>query len=335
MDRLIRKRNGMLDMFRLIGLVCVLLLLNTIDYSNSSFVLAEEPTKQKFRIVGYLPEYRFADYDPASFGSLTDVILFSAQPKLDGHIDASKVLDGETLSKWRTESNKHVRFHLCVGGWERSEHFAVVAASPAKRRVFVENAIELCKKHGLSGVDLDWEHPKDEKEQEAYAALIKDLRSTFAPIHLTVSVTLAAWQNLPKQAFQDADWVQIMAYDHEGKHSTLQGAMEDVEKVIQQGANPSKITLGVPFYGRSVVKSGQTLTYREIQEKFHPDPESDEVKDIYFNGRKTIAAKTEWARSHGLAGVMIWEIGQDAAGSESLLQAIVSSNQLPSGSDKK
>ena len=43
---------------------------------------------------------------------------------------------------------------------------------------------------------------------------------------------------------------------------------------------------------------------------------------MYFNGPETIAKKTRYAIEAGLGGVMIWELGQDAEGEASLLQAI-------------
>jgi GH18 family chitinase len=41
---------------------------------------------------------------------------------------------------------------------------------------------------------------------------------------------------------------------------------------------------------------------------------------ISCNGPATIAKKTELSKSHG--GIMIWELGQDASGDDSLLKVI-------------
>jgi GH18 family chitinase len=41
-----------------------------------------------------------------------------------------------------------------------------------------------------------------------------------------------------------------------------------------------------------------------------------------FNGPELIRRKTEFALEAGLAGVMFWERGQDAAGDGSLLKVI-------------
>lgn len=278
---------------------------------------AEPPA---FRIAAYLPEYR--EFDPAAARGLTDLILFSATPAESGKLDLSRLrrLPWAKLRAFKTQ--ERIRLILCVGGWERSTHFAVVAASDERRREFVQSAVRVCLDERLDGLDLDWEHPRNEAEQEGYARLLTELRKAFEPLGLTLTVTVAAWQKLPAKAFDVVDWVNVMAYDHPGRHSTLEGAQADVKKLIEAGAPARKITLGLPFYGRDVAKRGRTLTYREIIAKHHPGPGVDEIDNVFFNGPDTIVRKARYARESGLAGVMVWEIGQDASGEDSLLKVI-------------
>jgi GH18 family chitinase len=44
---------------------------------------------------------------------------------------------------------------------------------------------------------------------------------------------------------------------------------------------------------------------------------------MYFNGVSTITRKVKFAQQTLLGGVMIWEIGQDATGDNSLLKSIL------------
>ena len=113
-----------------------------------------------------------------------------------------------------------------------------------------------------------------------------------------------------------------MSYDHDGRHSTFEAAQQDVQALVAAGAPREKIILGLPLYGRQVKNREQALAYRDLVAKYQPKPETDEVNGLYFNGPATIRRKTEFVRAAGLGGVMVWELGQDASGEQSLLKAI-------------
>ena len=276
----------------------------------------------EFRVAGYLPDYRMSEFDPAAARLLTDLILFSAELTADGQLDLTRLKDAPLAKLRALKTRERMRLILCVGGWERSAHFAAVAASSALRREFVHAAVRVCLDERLDGIDLDWEHPKDEAQQEAYGTLLADLNTAFKPHGLTLSVTIAAGQRLPRVAFDFVDWVQVMAYDHGGRHSTFEAAKEDVAALIGTGIPTRKIVLGLPFYGRDVNDRGRSLAYREVVAKHDPKPDVDEIDGVYFNGPTTIGRKTAFALESKLGGVMVWEIGQDAPGSRSLLRVI-------------
>ena len=200
--------------------------------------------------------------------------------------------------------------------------FAAVAASDETRRKFIKAAVKVCLDERFDGIDLDWEHPKNDKEQADYAALLEACRDGFQPHGLMLSVTMAAWQKLPRKAFGAVDAVHVMSYDNQGRHSTFDAAKADVKAMLDQGAPKEKIVLGLPFYGRRISKGREAWTYRQLVAKYKPAPETDEVDAIYFNGPATIRRKTEYALESRLGGVMMWELGQDAEGKKSLFGAI-------------
>jgi GH18 family chitinase len=278
------------------------------------------PAAAGFRVVGYLPDYRA--FDPAAARGVTDLVVFSAEPTAAGDLDLSRLRRVRWADLRAFKTRHRVRLVLCVGGWERSRHFAAVAASDPARQAFAATAVRVCLAERLDGLDLDWEHPTGRAEQEGYARLLADLRAAFAPHGLVLSVTMAAWQGLPRAGFEAADWVNVMAYDHPGRHSTFEQARADVDRLTAAGAPAAKITLGIPLYGRSPARRSDVLTYREIVAKHRPAPADDEAGGLYFNGPATVRRKTEYALGAGLAGVMVWELGQDAAGADSLVGVI-------------
>jgi chitinase len=288
----------------------------------SPLLANESDIPNTFRIVGYLPDYRALDFDPKAVRGLTDLIVFSGQLTDTGEIDLSRLKKVSWAKLKEFKTHHRVRLILCVGGWERSKQFAIVSESPDKRSTFVKSAIKLCLDERLDGLDLDWEHPKNKAEEEGYGKLLADLKEGFRPHGLVLSVTIAAWQKLPKEAYTVVDWVNVMAYDHKDRHSTLEGAQSDIKRLLDAGIPAEKLTLGLPFYGRHRTDREKTLTYREIVAKHHPKADVDEIEHIYFNGPNTIRKKVEFARTSKLAGVMIWELGQDATGEQSLLKMI-------------
>jgi len=284
-------------------------------------VFAAEPTP--FRVVGYLPDYRAAEFDISNARNLTDLIVFSASPSPEGILELGRLKEMVAWDKLRSfKTRERVRLILCVGGWERSKNFPEIAVDPARRKVFVSSAVQLCIAERLDGLDLDWEHPQSQDQQNAYGQLLRELQTAFQPQGLVLSVTIAAWQKLPRDAFDAVDTVNIMAYDDSGRHSTYESAQASIKTLVDQGVPAQKIILGLPFYARHIMKRDQAMTYREILAKYKLSKNVDEIDGFYFNGPVTIRRKTKLAIDSQLGGVMVWELGQDAVGEQSLLRVI-------------
>ena len=257
------------------------------------------------------------DYDLERATSLTDLTIFSAEPTVDGTLNLTRLQNCPWPALLKFKTTHRVRLILAIGGWERSEHFAIVASSTDLRRRFVDEVFALCHSMRLDGVDLDWEHPEGDEQARSYALLLNDLRTAFNPRGLLLTVTVAAWQKLTPEAVNAVDFVQVMAYDHDLQHSTFDGARKDVERLQAANIPSGKIILGLPLYGRHI-KTRDATTYSDIMSKFRPDPNVNEVQGVYFNGSDLIRRKTQYAMESGLGGVMIWELAQDATGEKSL-----------------
>lgn len=289
---------------------------------GAMFTCAASAEQPAFHIVGYLPHYRLADFDSNEARYVTDLVYFSAEPAADGTLKPS-LLDDKGLKKLQSIKAKHqVRLSLCVGGWGRSAAFAVVAGSPDARRRFTTEAVRFCQENQFDGIDLDWEHPANDAERDDYGRLIVELQSACRPLGLLVTVAIADWQTLPAAGINAIDRLHLMAYDARGRHATYAYAVSAVERVAKAGVPKAKICLGIPFYGRRIDDSNQSLTYAEIVRRYQPPPANDEADGIFFNGIDTIRRKVAFARDEGLGGVMVWELGQDAGGNASLLRAL-------------
>jgi len=274
-----------------------------------------------FRVGGYLPDYRAEAVAAEVAESLTDLTLFSIEVKPDGSLNEKRWKAPHWAASKELRSRAGLRTHICVGGWDRSDGFAAICQSPAARTRLGQELVEFCRLHSLAGVNLDWEHPSTADEQLGLASLLRELQQLFHPARLELSIAVAPSQKLPAEAWAAVDHVMLMSYDDAGKHSTFESCQKHLAMLLDQGVPASKVVLCLPLYGRQV-KTREALTYAEIMQKYAPRPDLDEVEGVFFNGPGTIAAKTAWAQSVGLAGVAVWELGQDAPGEASLLKRI-------------
>lgn len=276
----------------------------------------------KMNIVGYLPDYRIQTIPSAIAEKVTEVIYFSIEPKTNGELDLSR-LDSQSLNLLKKLKADHgVRLTLAVGGWDRSAGFAAMSTTPLYRNYFIENLTTYCVQNGFDGIDYDWEFPSTATQKAGYDSLIINTKKAIAQSGIKLSVALNPSQTLGSVSYQSLDYIHLMSYDHSGRHSTYEQAVQDVNALINRAIDKHKIRLGVPFYGRKITDFSQAITYQEIVSRYDPDPGVDEVDGYYFNGIETIKNKSRYALDQGLAGVMIWELGQDSHQKKSLLGAI-------------
>lgn len=277
-------------------------------------------------VIGYLPDYRVAGYEMDRLAGITDLVYFSIEPTPTGGLDLSRLKPDNLQILKKAKKEKNFRLLLAVGGWNRSEGFATAAPDSRYRAKLVQNLLNFCVQNEIDGVDYDWEHPADESQQEAYADLIVDTKRAFAPRGLMVTAAVAGWQKIPSHGLAALDRVHLMSYDRPGDHSTFDQAKADVNSMLKRGVRAKRLALGVPFYGRSREDSAKAISYAEIARTFDLKESADEAGEFYFNGPQTIRRKAKFAKETDLAGIMVWELGQDASGDKSLLAVI--SNEL-------
>eukprot|EP00299_Pterocystis_sp_00344_P015488 c7739_g1_i1.p1 GENE.c7739_g1_i1~~c7739_g1_i1.p1 ORF type:complete len:395 (-),score=72.43 c7739_g1_i1:16-1170(-) len=299
-------------------------------------------TPSSFAVVGFLPEYRFYINIPDAMDRLTDLILFSAQPKSDGTIDAP-ILQSHVVplihqtNKDRVASGKApVRVHLSIGGAGRSDTFVMATSSRATRTRFAKSILSLVTTYSLDGIDLDWEGPTNPQQMLQYMQLMEAIHNAIAEKSKTestkkiyLSVDLHPGQYLEKIAYDWVDRVHLMTYDNfrdVSGHSSFEYAVSAAERLLKSGLRASQLFLGIPAYGRSISDPNTVLTYSEIIDKYRPPPHVSQVQgDIAFNSIGDVQSKTKYAKKHDFGGVMVWEIGQDSNHPEHSLVAAIAS----------
>jgi len=285
-----------------------------------------------FEVVGYLPEYRYGtiqDWDGV-MKRLTQLILFSLEVRNDGELkDLDRFPSPELLETILAAAVVHkTKVILCLGGNARSGGFPTVSLSSIIRTHFIQHILDFLLKHKLHGLDLNWEYPSSKQEWDGLFKIIEGLKTAFKPHGLILTMAIYPGQEklLPGKTIANLDFIHTMVYDQRDRHSTMEFAKTSIKNIkssLSRADVKSKVTLGVPFYGR-LRKNGEAVTYQELINN-NPTEQvatKNEVNGYYYNGVKTISAKTRLASKENMAGVMIWEVGQDITDPESPLSLL-------------
>ena len=282
----------------------------------------QSSSESDFLVVGYLLTYNANKVNDIMADQLTDIIYFSVEPSANGMVDTSRIVQADLDHLLLLKKKHGFRLLLAVGGWGRCKHFASISVDLFLRKQFISNLHQLCLEHKFDGIDFDWEFPGNDQQKQAYNKLIVETSQAVKQDGMIVTCALSPWQKLSDEAYQALDRVHIMAYDQGKRHSTYETAVKSVDTFIQQGIERTKLCMGLPFYGRKIDDTSESITYRQLVDKYHPKADIDEVGGYYFNGQATIKKKTSYCRDKNIGGVMIWEIGQDGSDEFSLLKVI-------------
>lgn len=284
------------------------------------------------RVAGYLYSDNFwKDNLHTDLSLLTDLNLAFINPDEEGNFSINSNV-ADLISQAHT---KNVRVYASVGGAGAPPHMKELV-KPAKRSALVTNIINLVDQYNFDGVDVDLE---GDFITEDYAGFISELSAALKADDKLMTAALATWNGdvIHDSTLAKYDFINVMSYDatgpwdpsNPGPHSPYEMAVADANYYIQsRHIDPKKILVGLPFYGyRFAAGSAESVLYKDIVSAY-PGAEDKDIVDasgggkIYYNGIPTIQKKAKLAAELNAAGVMIWEINQDAPGDKSLLKAI-------------
>ena len=232
---------------------------------------------------------------------------------------------------------------LSIGGWG-SGRFSEMAANDEYRRAFAADCDRVVKKFALDGIDIDWEYPTSSManissspdDTENFTLLMQDIRAAIGNEKELTLATVASARYIDfKAILPSVDFVNIMAYDMASApkhHSALypSGHSGDITSDgavtahLKAGVPPSKLVMGMPFYGRGgdgypsfqdYNKVGNTDTqYTEKWDEVAQVPYLADKNDTLvfgFENPRSLAIKCQYILDKDLLGGMYWDYSGD------------------------
>lgn len=239
-----------------------------------------------------------------------------------------------------------LKVSLSIGGW-KSGRFSEMAADSALRASFATDCQRVVQQFNLDGIDIDWEYPTitwagisaSPDDTENFTLLMADIRKAIGNDKLLTLASHASARFIDFEAVNPyVDFVNIMTYEmapppkHHSAlhHSKLSGQLYGevaVNKHIEAGMPPEKLTLGIPFYGK-MGTDNLKIDYKDIiRLEGYTENWDDNAKVPYLNNSRgefvctyenarSIGFKCQYLCNRGLLGAMYWDYdGDDPDGS--------------------
>jgi chitinase len=240
---------------------------------------------------------------------------------------------------------------LSLGGAKSGAALAILTADATKRAETITKIVQIIKINGYSGLDIDWESPKNATESKLLSVFVSEIRVALgAKFLVTMAVPASNWSGQwfdSKTLLPHLNYLHIMSYDNAGEWSDNAGHnapftffAESLTYWTQTKQWPKeKLLLGLPCYGRGFAvkdwgaKVAQKakhpyISYNDIlkleasgwtrerdteaQNPFLRSPNDTESTEIIsFDDPALIQKKIAYAKAQKIAGVFYWEVTQD------------------------
>lgn len=239
-------------------------------------------------VIGYAGGYRgLLNTDTIDAAKLTHINYAFVNLKHNRAVLEKEKTDTVNLRKLAAlkARNPQLQILISIGGWSWSENFSDAVLTDTARRAFAHSAVDIIRRFGLDGVDIDWEYPGRPGEdgnvyrpedKQNFTLMFQALRQSLDTLeqatgkHKLLTTATGGFADFlhtteMDKAQQYLDYVNLMTYDfYNGKiagHHTnlytsdLYPSSHSTDKAVQAylaaGVPAGKLVVGIAFYGRT------------------------------------------------------------------------------------
>nr|ACP18829.1 chitinase 1 [Chrysomela tremula] len=275
------------------------------------------------------------------------------------------------------EKNPNLKVLVSMGGYnEGSQRFSKVAENVSKRKALAADVLRFIKEWNFDGFDIYWAYPghgdgsNPRIDKVTFTYLLQELKETLTPEGYLLTAAVAGTPSTLNTSYQISaiskivDQLNVLSFDYHGSFDPYVGHVAPlypshldqgtavttnvattIQAYLNEGADSTKINLGIPTYGRSFTLSDKSNTslYAPISGPGLPGPLTaqagflgyneicrdysswdsywdDEQKATHivhdnqwvgYEDVKSIQYKVEFAKSKNLGGIMVWSLDTD------------------------
>lgn len=211
------------------------------------------------------------------------------------------------------------------------------------RKKVINKTLELCKKYGMKGINIDFEHTKID-DRDYITDFVREFRQAAGDdFIITVDVTPQISADVTKEPYdrkalaEIADYMVVMAYDQHWGSSDKAGSVaqykwvEGSVNVLFRNIPNKKMILGVPLYTRIWKEAGDKVTSKTIsmdevariiaakglkpvwdkesQQNYIEYQENNADYKIWIEDANSLEKKVSLVNKYNLAGVGSWRLG--------------------------
>ena len=211
------------------------------------------------------------------------------------------------------------------------------------RKKIINKTLELCKKYGMKGINIDFEHTKID-DRDYITDFVREFRQAAGDdFIITIDVTPQISADVTKEPYdrkalaEIADYMVVMAYDQHWGSSDKAGSVAQYKwvegsiNVLFRNIPNKKMILGVPLYTRIWKEDGGKVTSKTIsmdevariiaskglkpvwdkesQQNYIEYQENGADYKIWIEDANSLEKKVSLVNKYNLAGVGSWRLG--------------------------